>query len=245
MPIRGIALDAEGVMFDFERDGHHLAHRKVAADLGVTLSDIEALEAIPNLVGGPGKLIAKQIHNLVTERLGSCSLTPEEIEAKSRKYFKELFLKMASGEVKIEPRPGLHGAICFFRSINIPVVVGSSTWPEEFWIYWFRTGLKGAFPSLQVVLASEENGIRHKPEPDIFLRTAELMGIGPKEQLIFEDSQRGVVAGVAAGSTVIGMTTYDHPREIIRLYEAGAKRVFSDWREVNLRSLIDNLNSRK
>ncbi len=245
MPIKGIALDAEGAMFDFEKDGHHAAHRMVAKDLGVELTAEEALVEIPNLVGGPGKLIAEQIHNLVTERLGSCGMTPGEIEIESRKYFRELFLRMASGDIVLEPRPGLHGAICFFRSINIPVVVGSSTWPEEFWIYWFRTGLKGTFPSLQVVLASEEDGIRHKPEPDIFLRTAELMGIDPKEQLIFEDSQRGVVAGVTAGSTVIGMTTYDHPREIIRLYEAGAKRVFSDWREVNLRSLIDNLNSRE
>ena len=232
-------------MFDFEKDGHHTAHRMVAKDLGVELTAEEALIEIPNLVGGPSKLIAEQIYDLVIRRGGSSSLEPNEIHKRSRTYFEQLFQEVALGKRLIGPRPGLLVALQEFAKLGLPVVVGSSTWPEEFWIYWEKTGLIKLFPKEKVVLADEKSGIRHKPEPDIFLRTAELMGIDPKEQLIFEDSQRGVVAGVTAGSTVIGMTTYDHPREIIRLYEAGAKRVFSDWREVNLRSLIDNLNSRE
>ena len=243
MPVKGIALDAEGVMFDFERDGHHAAHRRVAAELGVLLDSMEALEAIPNLVGGPGKLIAQQIYDLMVKRTGSSRMTPEEIEKQSRKYFRELFGEIASGKKKIWPRPGLESAVRDIRdTLCLPVVVGSSTWMEEFWIYWMRTGLDKLFMPYQVVLADEANGIRHKPEPDIFLKTAELMGIDPKEQLVFEDSQRGVQAAVRAGSTVIGVTTYDHPREIIRLYEAGAKRVFCDWEEINLPNLIDMLN---
>lgn len=244
MRIKGVALDAEGVMFDFERDGHHLAHRRVAKDLGVELSAQEALESIPNLVGGPGKLIAKQIYDLVQQRTGGSQMTPEEIEAKSREYFRELFLELASGKRKIHPRPGLEDAVnCIYRDLAIPVVVGSSTWPEEFWIYWMRTGLDLIFSHQKVVLASEALDIRHKPEPDIFIKTAELMGIDPKEQLVFEDSQRGVLAGVAAGSTVIGVTTYDHPREITRLYEAGARRVYCGWREINISNLISILDS--
>lgn len=241
MTFEGVALDAEGTMFDFERTGHHLAHRQVAADLGVTLTDMEALELIPNLVGGPGGLIANQIHKLVEERTGRCEMSPQEIESSSRKYFRKLFLKVASGETKLEPRPGLLDALKMIRGMGLPIVVGSSTWPEEFWIYWMRTGLDKVFPYRDIILADEASGIRHKPEPDVFLHTAKLMGIAPEKQLIFEDSQRGVVAGVAAGSVVIGITTYDHPREITRLYEAGARRVFCDWDEMNLRNVIDNI----
>lgn len=244
-PIKGVALDAEGVMFDFEMEGHHSAHRRVARELGVELSPMQALEEIPNLVGGPSKLIAQQIHDLVTRRTGGCPLTPEEIREKSIRYFKELFYKVASGEAPLEPRPGFLTALGDLRdsSMHLQVAVGSSTWPEEFWLYWLRTGLADYFSVGNIVLADESNGIRHKPEPDIFLKTAEVMGIDPSEQLVFEDSQRGVEAAVKAGSIVIGITTYDHPREMIRLIEAGAKRVFCSWLEFDAQRLIRSLRN--
>ncbi|MBI4994669.1 hypothetical protein HZC21_03430, partial [Candidatus Peregrinibacteria bacterium] len=49
-------------------------------------------------------------------------------------------------------------------------------------------------------------------------------------------------AAIAAGSPVIGLTVYKHPRAIIPLLEAGAIRVFVDWREINIPALIRNLN---
>lgn len=245
MPIRGIALDAEGVMFDFERDGHHLAHRRVAKELGLELSAQEALELIPNLVGGPGIKIAEQIYDLVSQRELAPKMEPREIYERSLYYFKQLLDEIRTGQRQILPRPGLLAALEEFSRLSLPVVVGSSTWPEEFWVYWEKTGLIKFFPKDKVVLADKASGIRHKPEPDIFLKTAELLGIDPMEQLVIEDSQRGTLAGVAAGSMVVGVTTYDHPQEIIRLYQAGAQRVFCDWREVNFPALIDNLNSRE
>ena len=45
---------------------------------------------------------------------------------------------------------------------------------------------------------------RGKPEPDIFLKAAELIGQDPKECLVLEDSAPGLLAGKAAG----GYTSY-------------------------------------
>jgi len=77
---------------------------------------------------------------------------------------------------------------------------------------------------------------RGKPAPDIFLRTAELLGIPPEHCAVIEDSKPGVAAGLAAGMTVIAITnthsaaqlhnatyvvaTYD---EIEKLLASGAK----------------------
>ena len=40
---------------------------------------------------------------------------------------------------------------------------------------------------------------RHKPEPDTFLKCAELMGIEPKYCQVFEDGELGMQAAQTAG----------------------------------------------
>jgi beta-phosphoglucomutase len=50
-----------------------------------------------------------------------------------------------------------------------------------------------------------------KPAPDVFLKAAELLGVEPRECIVFEDSYSGVQAGLAAGMRVVGIrTTHDH-----------------------------------
>jgi HAD superfamily hydrolase (TIGR01509 family) len=51
---------------------------------------------------------------------------------------------------------------------------------------------------------------RGKPAPDIFLHTAELLGVGPAECWVIEDSKPGVSAALAAGMRVIAITN-THP----------------------------------
>lgn len=61
----------------------------------------------------------------------------------------------------------------------------------------------------QAVVSSSE--VQHgKPAPDIFLRTAELLGVPPRSCSVIEDSKPGIAAGLAAGMTVIGISN-THP----------------------------------
>ncbi len=53
---------------------------------------------------------------------------------------------------------------------------------------------------------------RGKPEPDIFLRTAELLRVTPAGCWVIEDSKPGIAAGLAAGMKVIAITN-THPAE--------------------------------
>lgn len=48
---------------------------------------------------------------------------------------------------------------------------------------------------------------RPKPFPDIYLRTAQLLGAAPEDCVIFEDSPTGVEAALAAGARVVGVQT--------------------------------------
>ena len=243
-PIKGVAFDAEGVLFEFEEQGHHLAHRLAAQEAGINLTAYEAVKLIPNLCGGPGNVIAQQIFGLIESRDITPNLSAEEIQERSRFHFDRLFAEIEDGTRKIRPRPRLLRAIRELKEMGIPMMVGSSTPLKEFNVYFQATGLDQVFSPDQIVLANEKMGIRHKPEPDIYLETARMMGIDPEEQLVIEDSLRGLNAGIAAKSPVMGMTVYDTTKAIIPLYQAGAFRVFSSWAEVNILEVINNYNNR-
>ena len=50
-----------------------------------------------------------------------------------------------------------------------------------------------------------------KPHPEIYLRAADQLGVPPHHCVVFEDSETGVAAGLAAGMRVVGIaTTHDH-----------------------------------
>ena len=73
--------------------------------------------------------------------------------------------------------------------------------------------LKGLRPFFSVVVSSSE--VEHgKPAPDIFLRTAQLLGVVPQDCWVIEDSKPGVAAGLAAGMRVIAITNTHSAQEL-------------------------------
>jgi HAD superfamily hydrolase (TIGR01509 family) len=48
---------------------------------------------------------------------------------------------------------------------------------------------------------------RPKPDPEVYLRVAALLGVEPRNCVVFEDSHAGVEAALAAGARVIGLRT--------------------------------------
>lgn len=54
-----------------------------------------------------------------------------------------------------------------------------------------------------------------KPDPEPYVKGAEILGLAPADCVVFEDSASGTIAGRAAGCTVIG-TTFSHPIEQLR-----------------------------
>jgi beta-phosphoglucomutase len=64
-------------------------------------------------------------------------------------------------------------------------------------------GLRGHFRAIV-----DGDQVAHpKPQPDIYLRAASLLGVAPAHCIVFEDSPTGVAAGRAAGMRVVGINT--------------------------------------
>ena len=75
---------------------------------------------------------------------------------------------------------------------------------------------------------STASDVQHgKPAPDIFLRTAGLLGVAPADCWVIEDSKPGVAAGLAAGMRVIAITNTHPARELTT-----ATHVVSSYSEI-------------
>ena len=65
-----------------------------------------------------------------------------------------------------------------------------------------KFSLWGAF---DVVVSAEEVNGNGKPAPDIYLYTAQQLGVGPGDCVVIEDSKNGVLSARSAGMFCIGL----------------------------------------
>lgn len=67
---------------------------------------------------------------------------------------------------------------------------------------------------------------RGKPDPEGYLRAAELLGVDPADAVIFEDAPAGIAAGLAAGirTIAVGMNTGEVPDDVVRIADYASVR---------------------
>ncbi len=53
------------------------------------------------------------------------------------------------------------------------------------------------------VLVSNEDVKHSKPDPEMYVKAMELLGVSPKETLILEDNEHGIAAARASGAHVM------------------------------------------
>jgi beta-phosphoglucomutase-like phosphatase (HAD superfamily) len=79
-----------------------------------------------------------------------------------------------------------------------------------------------------------ENG---KPDPDIFIHTAELLGENVSDCIVIEDSENGVRAAKSAGMKCIGLKNDNSGNQVLSLSDT----IIHDLREINydvLKSIV-------
>jgi HAD superfamily hydrolase (TIGR01509 family) len=96
-------------------------------------------------------------------------------------------------------------------TLEIPYCVASNSIPER-----TRVSLKavGLLPRFEGRIFSASDVPRPKPAPDLFLHAAKAMNATPSRTVVVEDTITGVLAGVAAGMTVLAYAPDQthHPR---------------------------------
>ncbi len=72
-------------------------------------------------------------------------------------------------------------------------------------------GKLGFRPNMESMLSSEDV-TRHKPDPEVYLKSAHNLGVSPEHCVVFEDSFSGITAATRAGMQVVGVLS-SHTRE--------------------------------
>ncbi|MFD2572999.1 HAD family hydrolase [Spirosoma soli] len=122
----------------------------------------------------------------------------------------------------LQPAPGLLTFLSDLKAAHVPLAVGTSAPISN--VYFTLDGLP-LRPYFDAVV--DASMVKHgKPDPEIYLRAAERVGVAPALCVVFEDAFAGIEAGLRAGMNVIAVAT-THTRE--ELKDQGAALIIDDF----------------
>ena len=185
--IKAFIFDMDGVIVDSE-PLHFEVNRRIMRDFGLEFSD----EFFHAYVG----ITNEQMWADLIERY-SLNTTIEELQKKDFLLKKEVFRDL-------QPIKGIPELLANLKKDGIAIGLASSSDKAFIEMVLEELGIRGYF---QAVVSGEEVE-RSKPEPEIFLRAAELLNVDPADCLVLEDSRHGVEAAKRAGMICIG---YQNP----------------------------------
>jgi beta-phosphoglucomutase len=162
-----------------------------------------------------GKINAEILRDLVRPDLTDAEVADlsERKEILYRKRFRPLLKEV----------PGLMGFLGRARVAGIPIALATSAGIDN--VHFVLDGLNvGAYFN---ALVTAEEIVRGKPDPEIFFKAAEKLGVRPETCLVFEDSPSGLEAAHRAGMQSIALTT-TFPAETLRACP-GVLRIVPDY----------------
>ena len=132
--------------------------------------------------------------------------TQDSAEVKRISDRKEALYREIIREEGIEALPGAHTWLETLKLAGVPCVIGSSTDRVNIEMILGILGLENYF----LGMVTSENVRLGKPDPDVFLQAAALIGVEPGSCVVFEDAPVGIQAGKAGGMKVVAVAT-SHP----------------------------------
>lgn len=193
MKIKACLFDLDGVIVDTAKY-HFIAWKEMAADLGFDFTEKEN-----ELLKGVSRMRSLDI----LLDIGKFSKTEDEKQALAEK--KNLrYLDYVKQMKEEEILPGVTRFLDDLRSNGILIALGSAS--KNAPLILERIHLKEKFD----VIVDGNSVSRAKPDPEVFLRGAELLNIDPKDCLVFEDAQAGIEAALNCGMRVIGVGSSDN-----------------------------------
>lgn len=188
MKIKACLFDLDGVIVDTAKY-HFLAWKELAADLGFEFTEEhnERLKGVSRMasldilleIGG------KNVRQEEKERMAS---------SKNERYV-SLIKKMTPDEIL----PGVIRFLNELKNAGIKTAIGSAS--KNAPLILKRLKLDSYFDAI-----IDGNKVSHaKPDPEVFLKGAEALGLEPSECVVFEDAVAGVEAALNGNMKCIGI----------------------------------------
>lgn len=206
--MKGYIFDLDGTMVD-NMVVHHKAWQKLLSEQG---KDFTMEEVRRNIHG---------INEEIIKRIFGNKYSSEEIKrigAEKEAQYRELF----KPELKLIP--GLDNFLKLSWDKGISLGVATAAPVENLDFVLDNLNLRMIFKA-----ALHAGDVRRgKPDPEVYLKTAKLMELQPKECLVFEDSPTGAMSAINAGMKVIVITTTHDSHEFSDMPVTGFIENYSD-----------------
>lgn len=193
--LKAVLFDMDGVLIDSEPEYKRVEY-KLCRDLGFVLSEEDKKRFV-----GCGAIITWTIFK---EKYGFPQEPAEIVEMEGRvmaDYYMNGELVPIGIMVDLLKQ-------CSRRGLTIAVATSSAKKSAEAVIE--RIGIKGYVDAV----VSGEMAKNPKPAPDVFLLTAELLGVLPEECVVIEDSKNGIASAKEAGIKALGFKTRENEQDL-------------------------------
>ena len=200
MKYKAVIFDLDGVICHTDMY-HYQAWKQIVDELGIYFD-----EEINNRLRGVSRMESFEI---ILERYeGTMSLEDKVVyTTRKNEAYKELLKNMSPADLSPEVKETLDG----LRAKGLKLAIGSSSKNAGFILE--RLGLDGYFDAV-----SDGNNItRSKPDPEVFVKAAQLVGEASGDCLVVEDAKAGLEAAIGGGmdcaamgdAVASGLATYD------------------------------------
>lgn len=152
----------------------------------------------------------------------------KELEDEKESLFREIY------QQDVVPLPDYLSFLDDLKSNGFKTAVATSAPLANLKLIVDTLDIGGKMESL---LASEDVNL-HKPHPEVYLKSADKLGIQPSECVVFEDSYSGVTAALNAGMKVVGVLS-SHQKEDL----PPCSLYIHDYSEINAERVINLLKS--
>ncbi len=221
MQVAACIFDLDGVIVDTARY-HFLAWKRLADQLGIkfTEEDNERLK-------GVSRMASLEII------LSLGNIKPDEIEKLRFATLKnDWYVEYISRMTPAEILPGSISFIKELRDAKIPMAIGSAS--KNTPVILEKVGIRNFFDAV----ADGNNISRAKPDPEVFLKAAEMLSADPGKCVVFEDAIAGVQAALNAGMMCIGIGSANILKDahfvVAGLYEMNLEKLLIIGNEIRL-----------
>jgi HAD superfamily hydrolase (TIGR01509 family) len=178
-------FDLDGLLFNTEE-----LYQQVGSELLRRRGHEFGVELLNAMMGRPGRVALQMMidyHGLRD--------TVETLAEESAEIFPAIL------DQRLALMPGVAELLDALEKAGLPKAVATSSGR------WFTTDVLGRFqlePRFAFVLTAEDV-VEGKPHPEIYLKAAARFAVKPAEMVVFEDSQNGCRAAVAAGAIAVAV----------------------------------------
>ena len=183
-----VIFDCDGVLIDSEIISTSVLVEELARH-GIT---IEMSHVLQHFIGHPYAIVAGKIAAIAGAPL------PASFEGAYRAHLAQRF------DAELRPMPGILDVL---DRLAVPYCAATSSSPERARQSLRAAGLAERFGERVYTVSVVA---RPKPAPDLFLHAAAAMGTDPKDCLVVEDSDLGIMAARAAGMQAWQFTGGSH-----------------------------------